>query len=372
MAASATVITQNPPLVLVVIDGRQSGSRIALRQDSPMTVGVRLDCDVVLEAHALATAGQHQSAPEPVLRLTRDATAVEVEVLSGEVVINNRRLQSGDTASVAVGEIMTLGSTSITLEQSALTPAADTVLPLAATPKTLTLKPAWTRRVAMACGLVVGLWFVAIGFSQQYTNAENQLAEVTAPLTVQSMLAAEGFDALLVEAMPGQRLRVAGFVDTHGQLITVKSLLAPLGERVTLSIDVGEGLRDAVASLYRLHGIEASVQVTAPGTVAVETAVADTELLAQVEQALYADVAMLQQLVSSNSPPAVVQEKSSAEDVPGKRIVAVIATEPAYLLTEDGSRYFPGSMLPNGYRIKTIKEQKVDLIRDDEHLELVF
>jgi len=48
-------------------------------------------------------------------------------------------------------------------------------------------------------------------------------------------------------------------------------------------------------------------------------------------------------------------------DDPGKRIASLITSEPAYLVTADGSRYFVGALLPSGHRVARINPGSVTL-----------
>ena len=134
-------------------------------------------------------------------------------------------------------------------------------------------------------------------------------------------------------------------------------------------------MADSVGSVFRVNGLEAEVALVDEGIVSVNTNTSDHELLERVEQSAYADVPDLKKLELANEEPVVVAqepEKDPIESLPGKRIVMIVASEPTYLQTEDGSRYFEGSILPSGHMVTAILDETVHLQLEDERIELSF
>jgi type III secretion protein D len=55
-----------------------------------------------------------------------------------------------------------------------------------------------------------------------------------------------------------------------------------------------------------------------------------------------------------------------------KRVSSVVAGDPAYIITVDGARYFPGAIMPSGHRLVAIQEQTVVLERNGHQIRIKF
>jgi len=69
----------------------------------------------------------------------------------------------------------------------------------------------------------------------------------------------------------------------------------------------------------------------------------------------------LDQLVVRNTARPLPPPMPAMSDDPGKRISSLVTSEPAYLVTADGSRYFIGALLPSGHRVTRIGAGSVTL-----------
>lgn len=376
-----------PTVDLVVAEGIQQGARFSLENLLAVTVGIRLDCDVVLEPQSLAIAGGITSGNEPVMRLTCDGLEVRLEILCGEVYMGQTRMGVGESSLLSPGTLVRVGHSAFVLE-TVQSDAADVELttgdrntmqsfmsvdsavdPTSSVP---VAKKVPLGALALSCFAILGVLLVVTGvieysgFNKEIAVSESALPDIAALLHV------EGFDQITVEQQPEGAAVIKGFVGDRSQLSQLTNLVGAFAARVNVDVVVGEELQESVASVYRLHSVPAEVEIASDGRVSVHTALADVSKLDAIEQRVQQDVTGLTQLDRINTPPEVIAEKPQANAIPGKRIVLVVASEPAYILTEDGSRYFPGSVLPNGYRVEAIQNQKVDLVRNDEHLELIF
>jgi len=106
--------------------------------------------------------------------------------------------------------------------------------------------------------------------------------------------------------------------------------------------------------------------------VRVSTALADTAPLAGAEQAVRRDVQGLKQLEVRNAQPASLPSPIPALDDPGKRVASIVAGMQPYVVTQDGTRYFIGALLPTGHRILAIEGGRVELEREGQNTALAF
>ena len=126
---------------------------------------------------------------------------------------------------------------------------------------------------------------------------------------------------------------------------------------------------NAVADVFRLHGITAQAQARPDGTVLVTTQEREAWRVEQAEKAARRDVPGLAGLTVRNQPPAApaAGTRPPLQADAGKRITAVVDhVEAPYFVTADGSRYFVGALLPSGHRVLQIADQSVTVERDGQ------
>jgi type III secretion protein D len=68
----------------------------------------------------------------------------------------------------------------------------------------------------------------------------------------------------------------------------------------------------------------------------------------------------------------LADSQGASFDSAAKRVVSVVDSAPAYIVTADGARYFVGSLLPQGHRVLDIDGTSVTLERDGEKLVMTF
>ena len=86
------------------------------------------------------------------------------------------------------------------------------------------------------------------------------------------------------------------------------------------------------------------------------------EAVKKVTDHVYADVPALKTLSFSKSTSAPDENSQSLYALlPGKRLTTIVDGTTAYIATEDGSRYFVGSVLPGGSQIRVISDAGVQV-----------
>jgi type III secretion protein D len=149
-------------------------------------------------------------------------------------------------------------------------------------------------------------------------------------------------------------------------------VLVDAGITPRLDVKVEESIIASVTEVYRINGVTADVKGIGPGTVSVQTSVADPQVLTRIESEVRRDVPGLAQMSVQNRPPPKRPAPERIVDDPGKRIAAVVSGNPGYVVTSDGTRYFVGALLPTGHSILSIEDQQVMVERDGEIRPLVF
>ena len=385
-----------PQLELVVVAGRKQGARVALQYGCPTTVGIGYDCDVVLDLpgtdDALSSVGgdtQRTGATNsPVVELCHSEDQLSFIVLTGSVTVDGQNIEPGMESNLATGTAVRLQdhvfevrsnsdheigvmAENLPLEQL----APDSQEPLTLTADTAVPAQRGRRLFAGAMQSVAGVLVLAGSF-WAYANIERpEPATIDDVLSgVESDLQTGGFGELDVVLQDDNTIAINGYLQNRSDLYQAREQVqAP--ETVQWDVKLGDSLAESVGSVYRVNGIDAEVAVLGEGAVAVNTATNDLDLLRRVEKSLYQDVADLRELELNNDEPVIEVEEpppQRVEDLPGKRIVMIVASEPTFIQTEDGSRYFEGSILPSGHLITAILDEKVQLLLDGKQIELSF
>ena len=375
-----TVIDQQ--LELVVLEGKKRGATVALEYGRATTVGVGYDCDVVLDIPQPQNPSMSKTAST--VELLYAENQLSLKVLQGSVMADGRNIETDDELPLAIGasvqmqnhvfEVRPTGHVSYTSESISNSKQPDYAMQpqeaLVAAPK-----QQYKRFLAGAAQSIAGIAVLGGSF-WAYTNIETPepvtINDVVSD--VESDLQTGGFGELDVVLHEDNTIAINGYLQNRSDLQEARQHVQ-IPDLVQWDVKLGDSLAESVGSVYRVNGIDAEIAVLGEGAVSVNTATSDLELLQRVEESAYQDVADLRELKSVNEPPEIEVEEpppQRIDSLPGKRIVMIVASEPKYIQTEDGSRYFENSILPSGHTIVAILDKKVQLLLDEKQVELSF
>jgi type III secretion protein D len=146
-----------------------------------------------------------------------------------------------------------------------------------------------------------------------------------------------------------------------------------------LRLSIGERLAAAVKDVFRVNGLDVDTEYTASGVVLVRGLRGAAKQYDKVVDHAMKDVSGLSavQIVSGGPEKGSLilagkDGHGSSIDPAAKRVVSVVDSAPAYIVTADGSRYFVGSLLPQGHRVLEIDGPSVTLERDGEKVVMTF
>ena len=370
-------------LELVVIEGRKKDATIALPLGATTTVGLGYNCDVVLDLPALYQNLPQQSVDNlPVVELHNDLNRITVSILSGDVTIDGQTASAGMAGQLNLDTAVCIDGNTFIVRACTVDSVSSTELarrPARSIENTERheLPPTRTKESIFAgAAQVCGGFFIIAGalLAHKYTQAPEPVAMTDIATGVETNLLSNGFDELNVVLNEDHTIAVNGYLDNRADLYRAKSQIQ-VPDLVQWEVKTGESLAESVGSVYRVNGVSAEVEVLGEGSVAVNTATNNLDLLKRVEESVYADVSELHALELVNVPPEKPVEekpKNKFEELPGKRVVMIVASDPTYVLTEDGSRYFEGSILPSGHMIMAILDKKIRLQLDEDEVELTF
>lgn len=369
------------PGKLSIVSGVQQGASAWLQPSVALTLGSSLANDIVLRD--ISVESKH-------LMIMLEADVIRLQCLSGSMLVDGMPVLAGDRAVASASALVQIGSVALSInvhqadeDRSQLSQepvrgadGLDAMGPLQTEPSyfmpQIDSLPAATE-VGDLQQTVQGTESKAGGHAGFFTLAALSLGAVIVwqsglfspdaeePASLTKLLVMSPFTGLMV-AQEGNAATVTGYVDTVHESMQLGQWLEQSGLLIQNDVMVGETLGEQVADVFRVNGVMAEVDVAEGGIVVAITQEADTKLIKIIEERIMTDVPLVAQLQIDNTPPPVVQTKDATTVAdPGKRVAMVVSDEPAYIVTEDKSRYFVGSLLPTGHRIADIKDGKVSL-----------
>ncbi|OYU28082.1 MAG: hypothetical protein CFE41_07590 [Burkholderiales bacterium PBB2] len=399
-----------PALELRVLSGAQAGARADLRPSQALS----LAAGPALHWPEAESADLLLQAREPaLLRLQLEGPMCRAELLQGQALLGEQRLQAGDAFDWPAHCALQLGP-DLVLAFGERTAAIWSLHPASArttsTDETLAM-PELSADGVQAAGQTAGstgparrheLWLAAAGaglalagLAWAWQGRPAAPAPARDPMPVLQALISQlqrepEFAALQLSRDAQGQPVLSGRVVGQSQQAQLQQRLLALGLRPPLpsmqALQVDSQLAAAVEELLQMQGFQARANVFGLGQVQLEPAApaasgaqpgpspeAWQQALAQLRSAL----PQLRSL-ELNAPPAPVRADAtalaasegrlptlpSAGAEPGKRIVALVSQGLPHLITADGARYFVGAVLPSGHRLVAVQPQALLLERE--------
>jgi type III secretion protein D len=168
------------------------------------------------------------------------------------------------------------------------------------------------------------------------------------------------------------RIELRGRLATLAERSRLDAWLASRQLNPVINVHVDEGVARDVTDVFRVNGVAVQARAEGAGHIVAEAAERDADRLARAAEVVRRDVRGLDKLAVVNKAQPAKPPTPPVVDDPGKRIASLVPGDPAYIVTADGARYFIGSMLPTGHRVKDIEPQRVTLERDGSQTTLNF
>jgi type III secretion protein D len=362
---------------LRVLDGEQRGASATVRPGVPLSVSGRWKSDIVLRSKAV---NGHS------IEFVLHDHDIELKACEGNARVGDRVLEAGQSARVPMYTPIMIGDTPVALGElgasawgplfarspdNEATAAAHDAGQAADSGKGSSAAPQkWLRALLLGGGALTVASLSVLAFAFAVAPQKQSMAERVRH--AQALLASQGFAALAVRPDDTGQLVLSGYVGTTAQRARAEQVLVDAGITPRLDVKVEESIIASVTEVYRINGVTADVKGIGPGTVSVQTSVADPQVLTRIESEVRRDVPGLAQMSVQNRPPPKRPAPERIVDDPGKRIAAVVSGNPGYVVTSDGTRYFVGALLPTGHSILSIEDQQVMVERDGEIRPLVF
>ncbi len=209
------------------------------------------------------------------------------------------------------------------------------------------------RRQQLASGTVA---LVALGVALVTVPVDALPPPAGSMRTVERVLEEEGLSGLDLGRESGGVIRVSGAVYDREALARASVRLRHAHVPHRFDTVSAEELAAAAEDIARLHGLSAEAVPVGPASVRLTTSPADAATRDELVAAIRADLPMLRDLTLAEGPPRPDAAAPRTVSEAAKRVATVVTGDPAYVLTADGARYFPGALLPSGHVLKEIED----------------
>lgn len=228
--------------------------------------------------------------------------------------------------------------------------------------------PGLGKRHALAAGAAFASFFVVIAATGLQKDVQIDRFE-----SLHTALSDEAYANLQVTTLSDGRFRISGFLQEDRELADLEQRLMNASVPAHLDIETGDQLAAKVEDIFRSNGVTAKIEHVEDGKIIATGIVATSEKIEDIREHVRKDVPSSGELAIRYSlPPEAEDPASPVRHDPGKRIVSVVGGKHGYVLTDDGSSYFVGGVLPTGHRITQIDGTDVLVERNGEQIKFQF
>jgi type III secretion protein D len=358
------VVKQSTIWVLRVLNGRLAGAERPLHVGKYLRVGHGLDNDIVLR-------GQGTSGISLLLDLADDQA--RVRVTSGEISLLGRPigvdeeailppyvpLQIGEFA-VAIGgdveerwqEAERIGQ-SITL-QNTDNHTADSERAGLAERISTRLYPVRDHFANRSSGM----WFLALlgvlllGFAAIAPITDAIRGELYSPRSVKATLAATGFTGLKVTRdVASETLIISGAVNSDSEAMRLRKLMADKFPGALVDISTPASLAAAATDILRNNKVDAEARPGRSGAIRIVTEYLPQDRQIELTALLKRDLPALKNVEYQMDNRRGDRDLQYFFSTSRSGLATYVDGNPGYIVTQDQTRWFVGSVVPTGHKI---------------------
>lgn len=348
-------------LHLTIVEGMHVGGSITLEPGVLLLVGSDEACDIILRDQGVLD--QH-------IALMVSDQGVTVKSLQGSVTTQGERHEL-EQFHWPQGELLELTDSDAVLRLDVLDKAVQANNPsqqvsIKSEPNSYPLSRGWLLGLLLCLGTVLTLTTVlSVDRSEQSeragVSAEQTLIKVTGVLTALQLV-----DSVEV-SNSADRVHLQGVLTPGEHQALVKSLTEQ-NLAVGMNIISSDQLVQQVEEVFRANGYSAVLEYAGQRRIQISNLDQNHPKVKAVIQYVNRDVPLLKALtfVKPGYPDVTTADRAQYFVDQAKTLLAVVEGETAYITGQAGARYFIGSELPNGFTIKRIAANGVEVDRQGE------
>jgi type III secretion system YscD/HrpQ family protein len=350
-------------LSLRVLTGMHAGAEMRLPDRGILMIGQADDCDLILADDGIAP---HHCV------LTVMGDQVLLRAMDGAVATHEGPIAAGENITLEHFATAHLADVQLAVgphwneRWQTLADAAGTGVPVLTGGQIAGRRRGLLSVVALlllvATLVLFGSWKVSHPVAVATRTSGQQLVqaqEILHQLSLRHVSASIGDD---------DRLLVRGVVNNAAQLPQLKERLSAAGLNTELIVRDWPSVAKQVNDIFAMHGFTVETTLLDQGDIVVAGHFGDRDNAAKVKkdvlgssdmQKLGTDLLSLQLAIKNFDETPLSAPKLD----PGKRIRHVNSGSDSYLITQDGSRYYPGVALPQGGVFLGVADNDAILVR---------
>lgn len=381
------VVKPSTQWVLRVLNGRLAGAERPLHIGKYLRVGHALDNDIVLR-------GQGTTGISLLLDLADDQA--RVRVTSGEISLLGRPigideeailppyvpLQIGEFAVAIGGDVEERWHEAERLGKAIAVPQNNDAAAAAAPERAGLAERIATRLYPVRdhfANRTSGMWFLValgvmlLGFAAIAPITEAIRGELYSPRAVKATLAATGFSSLKVTRDAASKtVIISGAVGSENDALRLRKLMAEKFPGALIDVTTPASLAAAATDILRNNKVDAEARAGRSGAIRVIT-----EYLPQDRQ-IELTAILKRDLPSLKNVEYQMDNRRGDRDLQyffnGSRsgLATFVDGNPGYIVTQDQTRWFVGSVVPTGHKILGIGNGRIIFERQGLIEELVM
>lgn len=353
-----------------VTDGFKSGAKLRLPATIPVTIGSDTNNDAVL---------YFKDSPSWKFSLEWIKDELNLEVLSGSIYYDNEFITSGKSIRIEQNKIIKTDRSSLKyIRVKKDKPIADKYCEteeyhenkVVDTTEYNYQSNSLSRNGALVCTLLAFVLLIfVVGTGESNSGiASNKLDYI------ENILKESEFSNLRYNVETNGSVRVHGHVDTREQYNSLRTKYFPRDYSIDYSVQVNNELSESISDIFRVNGIQAKVEIQGVGIALVKTKTSKIGLLENLKKNVKEDINTLSSLEIINTVPesTPIPEDNNSIFSNNKKIVLVSGGANGYVMTQDKSKYFIGSVLPSGHSINEIQNGSVYISLNNKITKLEF
>jgi hypothetical protein len=356
--------------LLIVEQGISAGGSCPIDEKKTYFIGSDEACDIILSDPGIEL--QHAA-------LTITDAGVSWRSVQGSLSHNNQTLKKGNFANWPLNAEIIIASTKIRIEpksknftKKTITSASKKAAESFVNNDTNQNKSFFPKIKKISLAVVMPLFVVGIFiFLNQklelldFDSQSKSIVSKTLEEKITEILdGTAGSSELSFTTSEGKAV-ISGYVNTREDFTKLKDRVRLDQIPVSLQISTGEDLSVSVQDVMRMHGVIIATTYEGDGVVKVNGLKRIT-------------------LGETDFQTAQITEKKSEEPVDNnqqvlastsggpKRVTALVGGDSPFVMTEDGTRYFEGAMLPLGHKLVQIREKEIVVERDGQSQVVAF
>ena len=353
--------------VLRVLNGRLAGAERPLHVGKYLRVGHALDNDIVLRGQG--TAGIS-------LQLDLADEQARVRVISGEIILLGRPVGADQEAILPAYVPLQIGEFAVAIGgdveerwQEAERIGQSLAVQNAANPTAPAERAGLVERMATrlypvrdhfanrpsSIWLIVALGVMLLGFAAITPISDAIRGELYSPRAVQSTLVATGFKGLKVTRdVASQTLIVSGMVNSDGDATRLRKLVSEKFPGALVDIATPTSLAAAATDILRNNKIDAEAQPGRNGAIKIISEYLPGDRQAELTGLLKRDLPALKTVQFQMDNRRGDRDLQYFFNASGTGLATYVDGNPGYIVTEDQTRWFVGSVVPTGHKILNI------------------